>query len=109
MEKAQPSYDELTRINTAQQQQIDLQAQQIALLKYELAQLKKSIVGPRSDRFIPTQDGQSTLFDQETISAEVAHPTTQEDLKVVGNKRTGKLPKRLKMKTIFLRKNNTRT
>ena len=60
-------------------------------------QLKKSLVGPRSERFIPTQDGKSRLFDQETASDEVAHPAAQGDLKVVNKKRTGKQPKRSKM------------
>ena len=68
MENEQPTYEELIKINAEQQQQqINLQAQQIAMLKYELEQLKKSIVGPRSERFIPTQDGQSRLLTKKLL------------------------------------------
>lgn len=97
MKKARYSNDELIKINAAQQDLINRQAQQIAMLKYELEQLKKLIVGPRSERFIPSQDGQSTLFDQETTVNEVDSSDAPEDFTVVKKKKTGKQPKRSKM------------
>ena len=65
MENGQPTYEELVEINAAQHERINLQAQQIVLLEYELQQLKKAIIGPRSERFIPAHDGQSSLFPED--------------------------------------------
>jgi len=91
--------EELLEINAAQQEQIKLQAQQITLLKYELEQLKKSITGPNSERFIPTQDGQYTFFGEENDSDQEAHLIAQEEVKVIKKKRKGTQPKRSKMPT----------
>jgi transposase len=87
-----PTYEELVKINAAQQQQI-------ALLKYELEQLKKSITGPKSERFIPTLDGQTTLFAQDSNSDQETNTAVQEEVEVVKKKKKGKQPKRSKMPT----------
>ena len=91
MENEQPTYEELVKINAELQHQI-------TLLKYELQQLKKSIVGPKSERFIPRQDGQSNLFSEQENLAHVEQQPEQTET-VVRKKKRGKQPKRSKMPT----------
>jgi transposase len=94
-----PSYEELVKINAAQQRQIELQRQQITLLKYELEQLKKSITGPKSERFIPTSDSQTSLFmdDKNSESKENTDVLSEQPSKAGKKKKPGKQPKRSKM------------
>ena len=102
MENGQPTYEELVEINAAQHERINLQAQQIVLLEYELQQLKKAIIGPRSERFIPAHDGQSSLFPEDDSLDDQQSDTNvdQSDVKTQKKKkRKGKQPKRSKMPT----------
>lgn len=100
MKKERPTYEELVNINAAQQQQIDFQQRQIAILKYELQQLKKSITGPRSERFIAEDGDLPDLFSELTLSdntAGIDEHAIETDVIVIKKKRTGKQPKRSKM------------
>ena len=106
MERVRPTYEELVEINAAHVQQINVQAQQInahvqqiALLKYELEQLKKAITGPRSERFIPTDTDQVLLFAEENTSDDEMPDQNQTEVKTLKKKKRGKQPKRSKMPT----------
>ncbi len=93
MSNERPTYEELIKINAALQQQI-------ALLKYELEQLKRSITGPKSERFVPTTDGQESLFGEQNTpegKEDAEQPSDTET--VVKKKRKGVRPKRSKMPT----------
>ena len=43
---------------------------QIQLLQYQLAELKRLIFGQKRERFIPTQSGQTNLFDMDELKRE---------------------------------------
>lgn len=43
---------------------------QIQLLQYQLAELKRLIFGQKRERFIPTQSGQTNLFDMDELKSE---------------------------------------
>ena len=100
MKNERPTYEELVEKNAVLQQQTNFQARQIAILKYELQQLKKAITGPRSERFIAEDDDPPDLFSEQILSDNTSgideHPI-ETDVIVIKKKRTGKQPKRSKM------------
>jgi len=52
----QKDYEKLVRINKEQQQKI-------TFLEHELAQLKRMVFGVKSERFVPSDSGQTSLWD----------------------------------------------
>lgn len=91
MDLTQCSKSELVKLN------VELVAK-IELLQYELDQLKKSITGPRSERFVVINPDQSSLF-SETSSETEEEVETEIVTKEVKKKKKGKQPKRQKMPT----------
>jgi transposase len=67
---------ETVTISKAEYQELIQASQMVELLKHELAQLKRMIFGSKSERFVPTDPNQPTLFD--LPEAQALEPQTEQ-------------------------------
>lgn len=88
MNTAQPSYQELLKINQEQRLQIEQ-------LKFELEQIKKAIYGSKSERFTQIDPHQPNLFEDDQIQPVAIEE--QEKQITVKKRRKGKQPIRTKI------------